>query len=265
MVRPVTRIVNGFLAAALGTLGMTAVASAAPAAENYVALGDSYSAGVGAGNYGDSGACKRSANAYPELWAADHDVADFSFVACLGARTADVLNSQVDALSTETTLVTISIGGNDAGFTDVITTCTLGSDETCINRVEEAEQFVQDTLPGRLEEVYGEIESRAPNAEVVVLGYPRLYKLDGSCNVGLSETKRAAINSGSDALAQATAVEAEEAGFTFVDIREPFTGHEICSSDWWLHSLTWPVDESYHPNQEGQALGYLPALEAVTG
>ena len=53
----------------------------------------------------------------------------FSFVACGGATTADVLSGQVAALRTTTTLVTISVGGNDVGFADVVTTCTLGGDQ----------------------------------------------------------------------------------------------------------------------------------------
>src|SRR5699024_5270913 len=120
------------------------------------------------------------------------------------------------------------------------------------------------TLSGRLDTVYNELTSRAPNAEIVVFGYPHFYELNGSCIAGLSETKRAAINSGADALVEVTAERAAQAGVTFVDVRGPFTGHEICSSDWWLHSLTWPIDESYHPTASGHALGYLPALEGVT-
>jgi len=98
-----------------------------------------------------------------------------------------------------------------------------------------------------------------------VLGYPRIYKVPGSCNVGLSDTKRAAINSGSDALHAGISARAAAAGFSYVDVRGAFTGHEICSSSWWLNSLSWPVEESYHPNQNGHRSGYLPALQAVVG
>ncbi|MEU3273355.1 SGNH/GDSL hydrolase family protein [Saccharomonospora sp. NPDC006951] len=256
------RFLATFMVASLALLG-AGVATAAPAAADYVALGDSYSSGTGAGDYGDSGSCKRSANAYPQLWADSHDVSSFQFVACSGARTPDVLD-QTSALSASTTLVTVSVGGNDAGFADVMTDCTLGSDQSCIDRVENAKTYVRDTLPALLSDVYGTISSKAPNAQVIVLGYPRFYQLEGSCDVGLSEAKRAAINSGADALAEVTSDQAKSAGFTFVDLRGPFTGHEICSDDWWLNSLTWPVDESYHPNRNGQALGYLPALEGAT-
>lgn len=260
-----TRVLPPVAAALLLVLGFAPAAHAAAA--RYVALGDSYSSGVGAGNYDpDSGDCLRSPNAYPALWADAHDVASFTFAACSGARTADVLDNQLDALSPRTTLVTISVGGNDAGFADVMTTCVLNSDETCLERVERAKEFARTELPGRLDEVYAAIQQRASNAEIVVLGYPHFYKLGGSCWVGLSQTKRAAINSGADVLAEVTAKAAADAGVSFVDLRGPFAGHEICSSDWWLHSVNWwNMIESYHPTAEGQAEGYLPALTAVTG
>lgn len=260
------RMVRLSLAAGLAAVAITALAVPAFAAgENYVALGDSYASGTGAGDYGDSGDCLRSANAYPNLWTNANAPASFTFAACSGAVTEDVLNGQVNSLSADTTLVTISIGGNDAGFVDVITDCTLGSDQGCIDRVAEAKSFGTGTLPGRLDNVYSAITSKAPNAEVYVLGYPRLYKVPGECSVGLSDTKRAAINDGADTLAAVTAERAAAAGFTFVDMRSPFTGHEICSSDRWLHSLTWPVTNSYHPTQSGHALGYLPTLTAAIG
>lgn len=264
MMKTAIRTLASIMVASLTVLVGAATAGAAQAAISYVALGDSYSSGTGAGEYGDSGGCRRSANAYPQLWADAHGASTFEFVACSGARTADVL-AQAAALDASTTLATVSVGGNDAGFSDVMIDCTLGSDEACVDRVEEAKTFARNTLPARLDDVYATMRANAPSAEIVVLGYPRIYELEGSCNAGLSERKRAAINSGADTLAEVTANRAGAAGFAFVDVRGPFTGHEICSGDWWLNSLTWPVDESYHPNVKGHALGYLPALEAVTG
>lgn len=260
-----SRVLGTAMIAALALVGGATTAGAAEttAYDSYVALGDSYSSGVGAGDYGDSGDCKRSANAYPQLYADAAGVGDFRSVACLGARTDDVL-SQADSLSADTDLVTLSVGGNDAGFVDVMVNCTTSSDQGCIDRVDEATSYVDDTLPGELDEVYDKVRANAPNAEVYVVGYPRFYEIGGSCNAGLSDTKREAINAGSDALAETISTRAEAAGFTFVDVRDEFSGHEICSDDWWLHSLTYPVDESYHPNQAGQKSGYLPALEGAT-
>lgn len=251
---------------ALFGLGVAAVPAGASAAEvNYVALGDSYSSGAGAGDYGDSGGCKRSANAHPKLWADANEVASFQFAACLGAKTSDVADEQLGALNADTSMVTISVGGNDAGFTDVFVTCTTSSDQGCQDRIDTAKAFVRDELPARLDDLYGEIARRAPDAEVVVLGYPRIYQLEGSCDAGLSEVKRKAINSGADVLAEVTAERASAAGFKFADVRQIFEGHGICSDDWWLKSLSWPVDESYHPNRDGQAKGYLAALNSVVG
>src|SRR5277367_6073782 len=131
--------------------------AAAPAAEaasavSYVALGDSYSSGLGAGDYiSSSGSCDRSTNAYPEQWADANSPASFVSVACSGATTADVLASQVSALSASTTLVSITIGGNDAGFSSVMETCVLASTSTCVNAVKTGETFVAGQLPARLD------------------------------------------------------------------------------------------------------------------
>ncbi|MFH9467005.1 SGNH/GDSL hydrolase family protein [Streptomyces clavifer] len=233
-------------------------------AVDYVALGDSYSSGVGAGSYDSaSGNCKRSTRAYPALWAAANAPASFAFTACSGARTGDVTAGQLAPLNSSTDLVSISIGGNDAGFADVMTTCVLQSEATCLSRIATARGFVDSTLPGRLDSVYAAISAKAPAARVVVLGYPRFYKLGGSCLTGLSEKERTAINSAADYLNAATAKRAADHGFTFGDVAPTFTGHEICSGSAWLHSVNWlNIGESYHPTAAGQSGGYLPVLNA---
>ncbi|MEV6961623.1 SGNH/GDSL hydrolase family protein [Streptomyces sp. NPDC051207] len=239
----------------------TATAAQTAATGPYVALGDSYASGVGAGSYlSTSGDCKRSTKAHPYLWAAAHAPSSFSFMACSGARTGDVLSGQLGPLNSSTSLVSISIGGNDAGFADVMTTCVLQSDSACLSRIATARAYVDSTLPGSLNNVYSTIRNRAPSAKVVVLGYPRFYKLGTYC-LGLSETKRKAINDASDHLNNKTAEVARGHGFLFGDVRTTFTGHEICSGASWLHSVNWAnIGESYHPTAAGQSGGYLPAL-----
>lgn len=239
----------------------TAQASPLAATGGYVALGDSYSSGVGSGSYiSSSGSCDRSTKAYPYLWNAAHAPSSFSFNACSGAKTGDVLNNQLGSLNSSTSLVSITIGGNDAGFADVMTTCVTGSDSTCLAKLNSAKAYVDSTLPGKLDSVYSAISAKAPSAHVVVLGYPRFYKLGTTC-VGLSDTKRAAINDASDYLNSAVQKRALDHGFVFGDVRTPFTGHEICSGSSWLHSLDWlDIGESYHPTASGQSGGYLPVL-----
>ncbi|MGP3984723.1 SGNH/GDSL hydrolase family protein [Streptomyces sp. KR80] len=254
------------LTAALAFTGAGAAHSAQLAdPPHYVALGDSYSSGVGAGSYDSgSGSCKRSSRAHPALWAAANPVASFSFTACSGARTGDVVAGQLGPLNAATGLVSVTVGGNDAGFSDVMTTCVMGSESECLRRVQEARDYVATTLPGKLDQVYTAIRDRAPAARVVVLGYPRLFKLEGTCNGGMSERKRAALNAAADDINAVTAKRAADHGFGFGDVTTTFAGHEICSGDAWIHSVTWPVENSYHPTAAGQSGGYLPVLRSAT-
>jgi hypothetical protein len=256
-----SRPVSVVLGAVSLTAGMITWSGAASAAgTNYVALGDSYSSGTGAGDYDpSSGSCNRSRNAYAELWAAAHATSSFKFVACSGATTATVASGQLGALSGSTTLVSMTVGGNDAGFSDVMQTCVLHSTSTCQSAVASAEGFMKATLPGRLDALYGKIRAKAPDARVVVLGYPHLYKIVNVC-VGLSNTKRTALNGAADVLDGTIRAAAGRAGFTWSDVRDEFAGHELCSGDDWLHAVTIPIGSSYHPTAKGHRLGYLPAF-----
>ena len=92
-------------------------------------------------------------------------------------------------------------------------------------------------------------------------------RLGGSCILGLSDTKRTAINQSADVLAQVVAGRAAAFGFQFLDGRTAFTGHEICAArPFWLNSVNLSaIDESYHPTSNGQNLGYFAALRSITG
>ncbi|MQY32491.1 Lipase 1 [Streptomyces sp. RB17] len=232
----------------------------------YVALGDSYSAGLGAGDYLPTGTnCKRSSRAYPVLWASAHKVTSFAFPACNHARTSDVLSGQLGALGAGTRLVTLTVGGMDAGFAGVMTTCALGGTSRCLSAVADARTAVDRSLGDSLDRLYSAIRDRAPAARVVVLGYPHLYRLRGTCEIGLQDSARAALNDGVDHLDALIARRAAAHGFTFADVRPAFAGHEICSRSPWLHSVdVLAPTESYHPTSPGQSHGYLPVLDRVS-
>lgn len=258
----------GLTAAVSVTLGMTAVpAFASDAAVNYVALGDSYASGTGTREYfEDSGECYRSPKAYAQLWADANGVDSFAFDACSGAVTDDVLANQLGSLSADTTLVTISIGGNDIGFADVIQDCLLGTNDGCDAAVSEGEDKAQNELPAKLDATYAEIAAAAPNAEVVVVGYPQLNEPTGACGIpGFSETKRQRINAGADVLSAVISERAEAAGFTYADARSAFEGHGVCSDSEWVNGPSNPLRESFHPNVDGHAQGYLPVVDAAIG
>lgn len=254
---------------AAGTLALPfALAPAASASSvNYVALGDSYSSGVGAGSYtSSSGSCDRSTNAYSQLWANANAPASYVSVACSGATTSTVISSQLSALSSSTTLVSITVGGNDIGFSSVMETCVLdGSD--CVSAVHNAENEAENQLPAELNSVLAGIKAHAPNARVVVLDYPELYDLSKSSScIGLSTTNRTALNQGAQILDSEIQAAAGRYGDVFADVQGQFAGHEICDSSSWLHSVNiLDISESYHPTAAGQSGGYYPVFRAAAG
>ena len=256
------------LVAATGSaaaIALTGAGVAQASSTSYVALGDSYSSGVGAGDYTSaSGDCDISTAAYPYLWDGANSPSSFSDESCSGATTTDVIDSQLGALSSSTSLVSITVGGDNVGFTSVMETCVLDSTSSCVSAVDNAESEAETELPAQLDTLYGDITSDAPNAHVVVLGYPELYDLSESSGcTGLSTTDRTDLNQAADTLDSVIETQAEDYGFTFVDVRPYFSGHEICDSSAWLHSLNFlDIDESYHPTAAGQSGAYYPAFEA---
>lgn len=271
--RPLAALVSAVAAACLAVAAAPAAQAApagAEAAGKYVALGDSYAVAPGTRTYDDpNDACRRGPLAYPRLWAAQH--ASYSFVeaSCSGATAAEIKTQQVPQITADTTLVTVQAGGNDVGFVSVLENCVLTlDDQDCVNGVEAAKAAATGLLPGTLADTYASIRAAAPNAQVVVVGYPRLYTIGGNCGLfGLSDTERSALNSAADILDGVLAQQAASAGFTFLDPRPAFDAHSICSgNDVWVTSLEWDkLDESYHPNPAGHSGGYLPALNAITG
>ena len=253
----VTAPALGLAAAIVGT----GIPAQAASAVHYVALGDSYASGVGAG--GTSGSCAQSPNAYPALWAKANSPASFAFAACSGATTSDVVNSQLSSLNASTTLVSITIGGNDAGFSSIMETCVLKSTSSCESVVAAAEKFVSDTLPGRLDTTLTDIRAHAPNAKVVVVGYPDFYDLSAWLCIGLSSADHQALDNGVNALDSALQAAAAKNGATFADVRSQFSGHELCDGAGWLNSVTLPIGNSYHPTATGQKSGYLPVFSAA--
>jgi hypothetical protein len=142
--------INGALDADEASAATTVTWALSPTGR-YVALGDSYSSGEGAvdssgdaaldpnTNIKNQDQCHRSAHAYPELVKQDGAPSGETFVfqACSGALMADLVTDvggpgqwsegpQIDALNRQTSLITLSIGGNDLGFADGLNSCITG-------------------------------------------------------------------------------------------------------------------------------------------
>jgi lysophospholipase L1-like esterase len=261
------------LSACACALAVAGVAAGSAGAVRYVALGDSYSSGTGTRTYYDS-TCQRSVYAYPYLLHNAHSAWTFVNATCSGAKTGDILNTQAASLNSSTNWVTYTIGGNDAGFSSVITECAQpwwSSD--CNGAIDQAQAYINNTLPGRLDLVNNKVKSLAPTAKVIVLDYPHLFNGE-DCNAGtwFSPDEETRLNQTADLLRSKLSAAATRAGsnFIFRDVIPPFVGHAICdggggSSTEWINGLSNPIGESYHPKTTGHANGYYPVVHAVTG
>lgn len=245
---------------AVGICAMLGTASTAAAAPSYVALGDSYASGDGTGVYYNT-SCYTSPDSYPPLVAARAGYA-LTFAACSGATTTTVISSQLSSLSGSTTLVTIQVGGNDAGFTSVMESCALYY-FTCSSAINTADNYIRNSLPAALNKTYSDVRAAAPNATVLVVGYPHLFTASGNtCGFNLlTSSHEKSLNQTADLLDSALASAAASHGFGFIDARAGFASHEICSSSPWLNNDTIPIQESYHPNIPGEA-EYASLVEA---
>ena len=228
---------------------------------SYAALGDSYSAGVG--TYNKQNSCYQSPEGYPVL-AASASGWSLNYQACSGATASQVISNQVPTIASNTSIVTVSAGGNDAGFANVMTQCALpGWLGDCSGAMATANAVIANDLPGRLTSLYSGIRAKAPGARVVVVGYPRLFNgTDCSLLTFFSASEMTALNQLSDNLAAVTSRAAAATGATFADARSGFTGHEVCSASPWINNLSSTIEESFHPNDAGN-VGYEHLVLAV--
>ncbi|MBV2153876.1 SGNH/GDSL hydrolase family protein [Kitasatospora sp. SUK 42] len=270
----------------------------------YVALGDSYTAGLKiAPQVGEPSGCSRSGANYPALVARGLDLApgDFRDVSCTGARTGDLTGpqqtegganpAQLDALTQATRLVTLGIGGNDAGFTQVITECAKDNlvdavkglvgngqaDAPCRTHYSSGGtdqlQARVDAAGQQIGKALQEIRRRSPQARVYVVGYPTLLPGDpASCRPVLGSTIAAAdlgfLAEKERELNGMLKQRAEAAGAVFVDVAGPSAGHDMCAGEdarWVEPPLPARGLAPVHPNAKGQEAVAAVVLKAVKG
>ena len=252
----------------------------------YVALGDSYAAGPLIPTTDLAGGCARSDHNYGHLLADALDVTDFVDVTCSGATTRDLTHvqrtfgdaripPQMRAVTADTSLVTLTIGGNDLDlFSTLVRTCTqLRSSDPqgspCARRLTtrgpDLDQAVA-TISRNVSGVLRAIRRKAPDAKVLLVGYLRLVPDRGSC-VGLplaagdyAEGRR--ISQGLDrALRQA----ARRTGTTFVDMYSASAGHDICAGTPWVNGNVTVREKAlaYHPFAAGMRADAREVLRAL--
>ncbi|WDM10852.1 SGNH/GDSL hydrolase family protein [Streptomyces lavenduligriseus] len=262
--------------AALGTLALGLGAAPAQAATSldYAALGDSYSAASGVLPI-DLGSplCLRSTANYPHV-IADRTGARLTDVTCGAAQTKHFTESQypgvapqADAVTADTDLVTLTIGGNDNGtFINAVTACGAagilsgGQGSPCKDKYGTTfdDQIDAGTYPA-LKAALGAVRAKAPHARVAVLGYPWITpaKADPSCFVKLPLAAGDVpyLHSLQAHLNAVVRRAAEETGAVYVDFAEASAGHDACrpAGTRWIEPLLFgrsvvPV----HPNALGE-------------
>ncbi|GAA2061475.1 SGNH/GDSL hydrolase family protein [Leifsonia soli] len=214
----------------------------------YVALGDSFAAGMGGGD--EKGKCRVSPSNYPTVFARESGVDLVVNAACAGATTSDLLKHQLSALDDRTDLVTVSIGGNDLGVAEIAADCTAGKLTACRNEVTAALSLL-NVLPDRLDTVYRAILQAAPNARIVVTGYVLLY--DASDTSAPDFSTAAAINAAAIGLNEVIrqAVDQQRADgkpMTFLPV--DFAGHVMGDKTPWLNTSGPDI---FHPTATGYA------------
>lgn len=255
-------------AVALSILGSPPAAAADPL--EYVALGASFSAGVGvppaAAN--SPGGCGQSDVNFPRLVAkeAGYVLEDRS---CGGDTTDALVESQFNALSKDTDLVTLMIGYNDGNvYSDSISSCAQapsGSVQMLTCQMRNGSRFsdaIDDTGPKIKDAITG-IKSRAPSATVVVLGYPAIFPQQGNClgQNPYSVADTAYLNRIEVELNAMLREQATTEGVRFIDTYGPSVGHDSCKQPWtrWIEPYSNPRGASgLHPNAAGErALAYM--------
>jgi lysophospholipase L1-like esterase len=252
------RVVSTFAAIALVGLllasGLPARA-AAPAPLPYAALGDSYVSGNGSGSE-DGTTCRRSANAYPGVFArsSGNRFALADFAACSGATIAAVEQSQLSGLG-PMRLVSVTIGGNDARFRDIVVDC-LSPWRDCRSDYPDEDQRI-DSLEGPLHRLYGEIVAAAPSAQLLVVTYPQIVRQDGTCESTWTLTREDVDWFRTEYAHMNAVIRRAAAGVDrtrVVDVENAFAGHELCTPQEWAFGGRWRDPySSFHPNALGHA------------
>lgn len=296
-----TGLVHGSLGSGIPGRYVFSVRDNGAIASKYVALGDSYQSGEGAYDY-ETGTdvagvnlCHRSNNAY------SHRLVDSNFVkltldlrACSGAVMSDMLIptasgkppwndgiAQVNALGTDTRLVTVGIVGNDLEFSKIVNDCVTRSVlisvpfygagwTTCKDQLgDRVMKNLKSLQSGKIHDdlldLYRLIRAKAPYARVIVVSYPHFFPKYGyasgltGCGGVYRTSDQIWMNSMIDLADTAIGKVAEEAGFGYVNMASSNSGHEQCTAQPAMNSLVGTdlahIDsESYHPNAYGHQL-----------
>ena len=242
--------------------------SVLPEGAEYVSLGSSFAAGAGIGPIqpGTPARCNRTVNNYASLLAERRKL-KLVDVSCGGARTDHVLGPwdelppQIDAVSTTTRLVTITIGGNDLGYVGWLfaASCRLGvaARPGPCQAVTEPTEVAYAELDRNLRAIAVAVRERAPQARLVFVQYVTLLSAQPCDRATIAPADAAVASRIAERLAKITAQAAQASGAEVLASDRLPRSHAPCSPTPWSNGLysgyTMANGAPWHPNAAGHA------------
>lgn len=274
------------LALALSLIAALIGAGAAAALPSYVALGDSYTAGPLIPNWIPPLGCLKSDHNYPHLAAPSLGLPEFRDASCSGAETEHMTEPQnvwprpnppqFDRLAADTELVTIGIGGNDIGFSDIVENCLSFSpfghpciDEYVVGGHDEISERIAQTAPKIAATLVG-IHDRSPIAQTLVVNYLPIFPETGlGCwpQLPVAWADVPYLRSKQQELNQMLADEAAAGNATLVDAYAAGIGHDACKTPavrWVEPLIPGSPAAPLHPNLKGM-IGTADAVIDAAG
>lgn len=250
-----------------------------PARIDYVALGDSYTAGpLVTVMRNDPSGCMRSQDNYPAFLAQWIGAATYTDRSCSAARTNEVrarqplfdgtrARPQLGAITRQTDLVTIGLGGNDFGLFQSLIDCLPRGACTPDDAGSLADAATR--IDDNVEQVVDDVRRRAPRARILVVGYPQVLPEAGSCpGVRLpAELRQAAVDVAAG-LNRSLRDGARRGGATYVDLVASTEGHDICAGKQaWVNGPTSRpgIAAPFHPTIEGMRNTARVIFELLAG
>jgi lysophospholipase L1-like esterase len=260
------------LTAAVLVSALVPVAGAWAGTARYVALGDSF-ASAPLVNTQISAACLRSDHNYPHVVSSTIAPVSFTDVSCNAAyithmttpqsTTFGTVPAQFNSLSATTTLVSVTIGGNDSGIIDAAENCTTLNPfvNTCLpmydaGGVDTIAAKITALAP-KIGTMLDAIHTKSPKAKVLITGYPT-YIQPGGCYPSAPYSPADANYLESEVVKLDAAIKAQAAAHnaTYVDLLTPSVGHDLCKAEttrWVEGFVLGSAAEPLHPNSQGSA------------
>jgi lysophospholipase L1-like esterase len=269
--------------AAVGLTVLYVESRAAPdRSGEYVALGSSFAAGPKLGPLvqGSPHACWRTVENYPHQLARATGL-HLVDVSCGGSTARNILEGgpffqrpQIEAIGSSARLVTLTVGGNDVDYIGDLGLLAYRDRDGLLGSLvrliwkgpHPADARPFDALVTGLVDIVALVHKRSPQAIVVLVTYPQVLPLSGTCaSIGISEDEASLMREVASRLAQATRTAASRSSALLVDMAGESAGHDACSRDPWVNGSAPSNGAMFHPNLTGTRATALMLEQLVRG